>query len=47
MGEEEEGEEGGVGAFPGRRACAGTLMLRVYKGWEFMGRSLDYSSVLC
>lgn len=48
VGEEaEEGEEEGVGAFPGRRACAGTFILRVYKGWAFRGGSLDYSSVLC
>lgn len=47
MGEEEEREEEGVGAFPGRRAFAETLILRVYKGGEFRGGSLDYSSVFC
>lgn len=47
VGEEEEREEEGVGAFPGRRAFAETLILRVYKGGEFRGGSLDYSSVFC
>lgn len=32
-----EGEEDGkgTGMFPGRRACAGSFILRGFKDWEF------------